>query len=387
MNTKDYKTRSMIMPCQNPSRNPAVWEIGIDVGYSGVKGLSRNMAYCFPSYVKKVSEDCISIGKPAATDILYRDGESGTVYAVGEKAEKMISPDSGTDNSIALYGKNRYSSKEFGISAKTGIGMGLLKNKFGDPAGKILKIQTGLPPAYIKQDTEYLKDALIGRHVFDLKIGTGDWVHFDFTLDAGNIKPLMQQPMGALISVITDRNGIPEQDAKRIMSGNTMVVDPGFRTCDLCPMRNADIDLHECKTFEELSMFEIMQRTCDEIGKKYGTVISVPAVQNYLEKGTVKVMNRKELRSEEIDFSEILERKTAEVCEELIAKLLEVTNYFQETDTLIIGGGTGAAWEPQIRERFKNLSTLRIISGSRNNSLPPIFAVARGYYMYAINRP
>lgn len=387
MQTRDFKTRSLFLPQQNPYRNPDAWEIGIDVGYSGVKGLSRNMAYCFPTYIKKLSADCISIGKPGPMDIVYRDGETGAMYAIGEKAEKMISLDSGADNNTALYGKNRYFSDVFKLSSRTGIGLGLLNNKFGDPSGKKIKIQSGLPPAYMKEDQERLKEALMGRHVFDLKIGTGDWTHFDFTLDESNIKPPMQQPMGVLISAITDKNGMPEMDARNIMSGNTMVVDPGFRTCDLCPMRNSDIDPYDCKTFEELSMFEIMQRTCNEIRDRYGMVISVPAIQNYLEKGKIKVMNRKELRSEEVDFTDILSAKAEEVCEELIAKLLELTNYFQETDSLIIGGGTGAAWESQIRDRFKNLNTLRIISGGKNSSLPSIFSVARGYYMYAINRP
>lgn len=387
MNTRDFRTKTGFWQLQNPVRNPNVWVIGIDIGYSGVKAMSPNSACCFPSYVKKIPEGSINLAKPSTSDILCRDGETGFLYAVGEKAEKMISLDSGADNSGSRYTRNRYFSESFRWSAFVGIALGSIDNKYGSPVGKNLKIQTGLPPAYMgSEDEESIKTALSGRHVFDLKVGAGNWIHFDFTLTPEDFS-IMSQPMGALISVCTDRNGVPVLDAQKIFSENSLVFDPGFRTGDTCLIRGGGIDPSDCDTFEGLSMYEIMRRTCRDLNAK-GAKLTIPAIQNYLEEGTVKILDISDRlcpKSISLNFTDILQKNCEAVCDEALAKMMEVYNYFDQIDNLIIDGGTGAAWLPRIIERLKGMETLKIISGNANTNLLPIFANARGYYMYGIN--
>lgn len=115
MDTKAFKTRTIIQsqtlsgqrPAirQNPSRRQDQWVIGLDIGYSSVKGMSQNALFTFPKFAKKLPKNAVALAKPLDTDILYRD-ENGEIYAVGEKAEKMLSIETASDNDPTLFGRN-----------------------------------------------------------------------------------------------------------------------------------------------------------------------------------------------------------------------------------------------------------------------------------------
>ena len=73
MDTKAFKTRTIIQsqtlngqrPAirQNPSRRQDQWVIGLDIGYSSVKGMSQNALFTFPKFAKKVAKECGSTRK------------------------------------------------------------------------------------------------------------------------------------------------------------------------------------------------------------------------------------------------------------------------------------------------------------------------------------
>ena len=132
-------------------------------------------------------------------------------------------------------------------------------------------------------------------------------------------------------------------------------------------------------------MLEVLNRTAEKIHQKYGVMVTIPAMQNYLETGEVKVLDRKNMRSYPVDFADLLEASSMEVCDMAISKLVEVYNYFSEVDYLTLSGGTGAAWYPYFKEKLSGFETLNIIPCNRNDDISYIFANVRGYYMYRIN--
>lgn len=385
METNQFKTRTILMEKQNPTRNQEIWPMAVDMGYSAVKVFSPNSVNCFPSYARKLSKDTISLSKPDPTDILYRDTNTGDVYAVGHKAESLISIESTNDTTATLYGRNRYFSDIFRVCSRVGLALGMMENRYGSPEGKKIKLQTGLPPKYMADDANLLREAFAGDYDFDIKVGTKDWMHFTFSLLSEDIF-ITQQPMGTMVSVAINKDGKSTPDAERLYKSNMLVFDPGFRTGDSCLIKRGDIDPNDCQTFDDLSMISVLQKTSDEILTRYGVSISVPAMQPYLECGYIKSFDRKNMRSTRTEFADILEAKNREVCEQAIRKLCEVYNYFQEIDYFVITGGTGAAWSDIIRSRLKDMETLTILSGNRNEELPHIFSNVRGYYMYIINR-
>lgn len=378
INTSNFKTKTLNLERNNVSAKSA-WGIALDIGYSAVKGFSPNAVYSFPSYARKITTEMLSLGQPNAKDIQYKDEVTGETWSVGLAAQNMITSDDAQDSIQELYGRNRYFSPMFIVIARVGLALGMISNTFGSPDGKNIVVQTGLPPAYLKSDTELIKEALSGSHDFSIKLGTKQWSRFTFDLPEENIW-VMAQPMGTLLSIATDNNGKFIPEAKKYFSSSMLIFDPGFGTFDVFNIRNRLIQSYE--TFDNLGMKRVLQETSDEIFKKYKTEVPVPAMQKYLETGEVKVIDRRAHKAKVAPFADILEEKNKLVCDEAINKINNVYNDLIDHDYLVITGGTGAAWNDIVVDYYKDMETLTIIPGNQNDSLPYIFSNVRGYYMY-----
>lgn len=382
MRTEDFKTKTINKKRPNIG-GVTQWGIALDIGYSAVKGFCKNQVFSFPSYAKKLDSEIIPIGDVINTDIQYRDCESGELWAVGESAQNMIAINDSEDSELTLYGRNRYFSPLFKVIARVGMGLGLQTNEFGSPNDLETVIQTGLPPRYIKMDADLLREVLAGRHVFDIKVSTGQWQHFDITIKQENIR-IISQPMGTLMSVANGSDGKVTVEGKKYFNSKVLIFDPGFGTLDCFSMKNRLNDNNE--TFDNLGMKRVMQETVKEIFDKFKVEVTVPAIQKFLTTGKIPYLDRKKRHTEFVDFTEILEEKSRKVCLEAMGKIMEMYNYLTEYDYLIITGGTGAAWNLCIRDYLKDFNTLKVLSGNQNDSLPYIFSNVRGYYMYLMSK-
>lgn len=359
------------------------WGIALDIGYSAVKGFSPNAVYCFPSYARKIVAERLTLGVSNKEEIIYRDDETNEIWSVGAYAQEMITTDESKDSVNALYGRNRYFSPMFTVIARVGLALGMRNNEFGSPTGKNLVVQTGLPPAYLKTDTELIKEALSGEHKFSIKVGGGDWIEFKFNLPQENIR-VMAQPMGTLLSIATDNSGKFIPEAKKYFASNMLIFDPGFGTLDIFNIRNRLIESYE--TFDDLGMKRVMKETSDLIFKTYNTEIPVPAMQKFLATGEITVKNRKLRKTTREPFGDILEKCSQKICEEALARTEDIFNCLFDHDYLVITGGTGAAWSETIKEHFAEMETLTIIPGNQNDTLPYTFSNVRGYYMYLLSK-
>ena len=64
-------------------------------------------------------------------------------------------------------------------------------------------------------------------------------------------------------------------------------------------------------------------------------------------------------------------------------KAKNITNSFRDFSYLIISGGTGEAWFPQIKEYLSGLKNLTVLAGNMQDpSIPFLYANVRGYYFY-----
>ena len=59
-----------------------------------------------------------------------------------------------------------------------------------------------------------------------------------------------------------------------------------------------------------------------------------------------------------------------------------ILNDMRDMDYLVVTGGTGEAWWYMIKEEFKGLKSLTVLSGNENSDLPFTFSNVRGYYFY-----
>ena len=105
--------------------------------------------------------------------------------------------------------------------------------------------------------------------------------------------------------------------------------------------------------------------------------------QRCLASGTV--IRHDKFASEAIPFEDFLKQASHDVCDAALEKLGQIFPLY-EYDSLIVTGGTGAAWNEQIREKLKGLTSLSVINGNTNDpSLPFLLANVRGYFMYLYN--
>lgn len=378
--TQAFKTRTIFNKTPASGKENE-WVIGLDVGYSAVKGMSANAVFCFPSYVAKAQPDA-SMKAAESTDIRYRDS-TGT-YVVGDLASYRIADANIMDSESDMTGRNWYLSQRFRISMAVGLAMGMDVNSFGSPVNKKLIVQTGLPPKVRKADTADLKEAMAGEYDFEMKLGRNDWKRYQFTIEEKNIY-VTDQPLGALVSASCDRKGRSVPAAKNYFSSNVLVFDPGFVTLDLYTVVRGEITGSE--TFENLGMHEIFKRTCDDIAEIYGKHMEVAALLPNLETGTIKIKDKKDkMKQSIVDFKDLLQKNCLGVCEDALEKLKLITNYFEKTDYIIAAGGTYEAWKGYFNSVFENMEGLKIVPANINEpELSNIFSNVRGYYYYRLN--
>lgn len=385
INTQAFKTKTILQPRNNP-KTDNYWGVAIDIGYSSVKLFSPNVIASFPSYAKQVEFGKADnpIGGLEKTSIAYRD-ENGNEYFVGASAQSLIKTGDSDSSTAMLYVRNRCNSPEFKAITRVGLALGMMKNQYGSPADKILHVQTGLPPEYLKDevDVEDLKSCISGHHEFSIKLGLNNWMKFSFDVAWENIG-VMPQPMGTLVSISTDDNGGKLPEAKKYFSSNVLIIDPGFGTLDTFEIKNHYVDTS--KTWNNLGMLRVMQEMSKMIKDEYGQIIPVPAMQKVLGDGYFKSKMDKATRSQKnIPAADILDKANRMICEEALTALNGFYNYMQDEDYLVITGGTGAAWEQMIRKYYEKAETLKIIPGVFSDNVPIIFSNVRGYYMTQLN--
>ena len=392
MNTAQFKTQSEIKSYKMPKINgnnqyKARTIVALDGGYSSVKGLSSETVFCFPSYAKKVQEGSVEIvGTVGKTDIQLRDNNTGEIWLVGSSAESQMDntdAESITDNS--LYSRYRYDSDIFRVIMMAGMGLGL----WGTAPENEIFLQTGLPAKYKESDTPRLIKALKGNHDIDLKVGSGDWQHFKFTLDEHNIG-VMEQPAGTHAATVFKNGNISElamdetgrlisPDGRDIRKSNCVILDIGFGTEDVFSARKGYKGSHQ--TYTDTAMKSVFEDVIRKIKENYDTDIKIFELQKYLETGEVPCFNQDELKVTYVPIAKFLEDSNKELCEKSIKRLLQDYGNLLDYKYLIVTGGTGESRFEQIKERLSGLTKLTVLNGNINTpDLPFIYSNVVGYY-------
>lgn len=388
MTTKDYKTKTMVKMAKLPVPKDT-WHIGLDVGYSAVKVISPNSISCFPAYAakEKASTAMLKVGLSGADekDIIYRD-ENGNVWSAGENVQDSISSGDVTAGSNDIYSRNRYQDPMFKVLVRAGLAAGMRSNIYGNPAGRRIIVQTGLPCGYMENDKETVKKILAGRHRFSVQFA-GVWEDFDFTISPEDVS-VIDQPQGTLFSLATGPDMHLSPDAFKYFKSKMLIIDIGFGTLDTFQIVRQKVVRSECRTFPEFGMRRILSDTSDEIFKQYHVEISVPTMQQYLEKGTVPVL--RDGAYKKTDFLPILEECSRRVCKEAMEVVKERYRFAQDNyDYIVITGGTGDAWLGFIMEDpyFSQSDTFTVLQGNHADpAIANIFSNVRGYYAYSLGK-
>ncbi len=381
MVTQNYKTKTEYIRKDN-GMLPGTWLIGIDIGYSAVKVFSSNSVSIFPAYARPYA-DHGTVGELPDEYISYKDLDTGETWLVGSMAQESVTYNEAVDSVEVLFGRDRYFDPMFKVIARVGLAFGMIKNKYGEIGGKKLCVQTGLPPAYIQDDSPYLREVLSGRHHFSVKIGNSREYEFLFDLPQENIF-INLQPVGTLHSICTGDDRKPVAEAKEFLKKNILIYDVGFGTLDLFFVKGHRVS--GTHSFSTLGMKQVFLNTADMIKEKYGQTVGIVEMQKYLATGNVRCFDRRSLATKDVPFGHLLELASDRICDEAIEKVAQIYP-FNEIDCFVITGGTSAAWSEKIRARLSGMTTMQIIDGNKNTpSLPLVYANVRGYYMYRYNQ-
>lgn len=383
INTKAFKTRSEIIEKKLPRINgnnqyKGKTIVALDIGYSGVKGASPNRVFTFPSYAKKTPKDLDVVGKVRPSDIQLRNDKTGECWLVGQAAETMMDQvDIESTTDASLYTRYRYDSEVFKVLAMTGMALGL----WGTGSGNDIYLQTGLPATYKDRDEGKIVSALCGDYAVSIKVGSGDWVPFQFTLDENHID-VMEQPQGTLCATAYD-NGVVSQMGKDILRSNSIILDIGFGTEDIFSIRSGYKNAHQ--TYSDTGMravFEAVIKQLQADHKNYALETKIFELQRYMENGEVPYFDADEFQMHNLPFADILEEKNREICDKSIRRLMQDYGNLVGYNYLIVTGGTGESRFEQIKEMFSGLPTLQVLPGNLNTQdLAFSYSNVMGYYM------
>lgn len=244
-----------------------------------------------------------------------------------------------------------------------------------------MKIQTGLPPAFVKQDSRMLRKAFSGPMNFTMKIGNGTVRKYHVDLKEDDIG-VMAQPIGTLYSVITDIDGKRTPGWQLYFTENTIIFDGGFGTLDVYPIISRQTGT--TYSYREYGMHEVLSRVSQSIYDKFGYDIPVNHILPKLKPGSLTIVNDETLTDQTVSLAPYIDAASQGVCKEALDKLLVICKPIGDYRHLIVTGGTGEAWYPYIQERFKNLNSLKIKLGNPEG-MSTIYANARGYYYCLID--
>ena len=371
METKLFSTKTERRIKTNPGID-GVHILGLDMGYSGPKGFCENGNFIFPNFCKKITGELF--GDLSKNDMVYEDVSTGEKFFVGAKAVKDLDEDSVTSED-SIYGRNHYLDRDFRIIYETALGLAFWDIKTD---GSDVFLQTGLPPEYLKRDEHLIRSVMEGRHQFALTIGN-EKRFFDINLTSKQVD-VMMQPMGTYYSLVIDNDGNIKPSIRDYSGANLLVFDGGFGTLDTFLLKNND--LKSQTTNPELGMRRVLDETRKLIEADLGVVVSIPAMQNVLKRGKVRVTDYITLSVNDYEIDEYLKKANEIVREEA---LMSIRTSVPNLKYLIMTGGTGAAWFEYFKERL-NIPGLTVLSGGYESNLPATYANARGYYMFRLNQ-
>ena len=384
MDTLAFKTKSEIVSRKMPKINgnnqyKGKTIVALDGGYSAVKGASPEGVFIFPSYAKKAPVGFEIVANVDDTHIMFKNNITNEMWLVGHSAETLMDQtdlDSTTDTSI--YTRYRYDSPMYKTLMATGLGIGLI----GTPEGNDVFLQTGLPSAYRKADTPKLINALKGDYDISVKVGTGQWHRFKFTLDEAHIN-VMEQPQGTLCSVAF-KNGEQTAFGTKVMASNSIILDIGFGTEDQFPIRHGM--KIASKTYSDTAMravFDNVIAKVKEENEESPLEVKIFELQKYLETGEIPYFDVSSFSMNYIKFDSILNEVNKVLCEKSIMRLMQEYQNMQDYQYLIVTGGTGESRFEQIKEKLSVIPTLTVLPGNMNTpDLSYTYSNVIGYYMF-----
>lgn len=296
-----------------------------------------------------------------------------------------------------LNSYQRFSTDDSRINILTCIGYAMIKYSEYTKEKKVLpileldelnqwRIYVGmaLPVGAIKDEWEYVRSYIVGHHTFD--IGTCDGTyHLDFTIQKDKCKK-QAQVVAALLGMIADDNGVPQDNPEVLNQLPALVIDGGYKTVGIFKLtRIQTIDSAESN--EDFAMCCINERIAQRLATEYGRDdIKEYNIEDILEAGGDVAYLDKDKHRKNINIKSMREEEVKRSCEDMIEYLNKKFKDLLDINQIIFTGGTGASYFEYFMEYLKvyNESLAKNTKLTEykflGHAIEPVYGVAVGMY-------
>jgi len=358
--------------------------IAVDPGFDSMKVVANGKAFKFPFNVIETNERKMNDYR-LRDDFMLMEKDDGSTYRVGQYAREQLYDNKKKIDSF--YTDQRFISTEFQVGLDTAIALAIEKNGlYDDQADLDIYLIVALPHACRNQYAATITGTVAGSHSFHLRCGRGESRKYSFTIQETNIHTV-SQTIAAILGETSDDNGdINEEKFYYLSNGPTLVLDGGYYTMGMVVVsRGGTIDEDKTESDTQHAMANVNEAVAAEIRKQRPEVnhYSIEYLLNkddgtirYLENGKAATINIKEIRSQ----------KMFDVCADLIDYLNKKYNYLLDFKYVLITGGTGYNFYPQILRYYEEAGLLDknhllLTSGELEGRQNPIeYAIAIGAY-------
>lgn len=334
--------------------------ISIDPGFDSMKVVANGRVFKFPFNAVSTDERKINDYGIRNGLILYKD-ETGATWRVGKYARGLIHESKGHEDLDSkmrdFYTEERFTSHEFLIGVRAAIALSIEKAGMYRTHGNAdIHVILALPHGIRAKYSPIVTSAVIGEHAYYMTFDNDQERLYRYTIAEKNVITI-SQTVAAILGETSNSNGEINHEKYFLLSnGPTLVIDGGYYTIGMVPVaRGGSVDDTKAESETQHSMKNVNMAVSREIAdvrpdiKHYSVEYLInqdESVIRYLDKnGKVQAFDLKGIRSEKIE----------EVCTGLIQYLNKKYNNLLDFKYILVTGGTGACYFPQLLAYYSEL--------------------------------
>ena len=393
--------------------------IAVDCGYENMKICINDKLFTFPSYIFPLmpNEEVFT----DYNDIIYNECfvDRGAVsYVVGKAAKLLISKSIRKGENQEFISKIKslnvfLEMEEGGYLIRAAISYALVKYSEKNDIGFTLD---NLNTFTIYLNLAFPHDLMhkaFGYHVGPLSVNTGINIGIDGNMYSINLNIKQEhiscssQVLAVFNEIICDRNGAYSISMEKLLNMlPAVVLDGGYRTQGIATIsKDKSLLVKDVHSYEKYAMIEVDKETASIINDKArdNDAVNYKPIMEYDIESNIHskidfIYNIKDSNNDgrkrlvEVKFSEIkeirdniLEKNANEYCDFLID-----TYGIGNSKTIIVAGGTGAAYFDVIKERVseysgETINTVLLEDTYDGEVISPVFTIVIGAYKNLMN--
>lgn len=373
--------------------------VSIDTGFDGAKIVVNNFVYHIPLVIQDITNEAETYQLRRIDNDYVRCIKDGHTYLIGAVARTYLLTDSRNQEKKSImesfYTMERYNMPIFKVALSAFICYGLARYAEDSKASAEIetfdpsnidkwniKIGVALPHKYVEDLLPSIDDYLHTKQELEIMIGNDIYYSFSYDVEQTYFN---SQTVALLINEVIDEDGNDVKGESVYDNLPALVLDGGYKTFGEFSFAQ-DQSITGDDSNLDYAMMNINHIVAEEIAK-HTPGHNDYMIDEYCRTGEIIRYENEQHKVESIDVSAVKERVLKEVSQKMIKHLLDKYNGLLRTKMILVGGGTGQAYYPYLKEfcdaERDYLSDKLILAGQKpfhGKIYGPVFAVAIGLY-------